>query len=58
MEKNMLDLLVVILCFLVFPLLILFIFAIYAYFKGKKKYEEEEGKKERAWDEFEDIKFE
>lgn len=58
MEKNIIDLLVVILCFLVFPLIIMFIFVIYAYIKGKKKFEEEEEKKERAWDEFEDIKFE
>ena len=58
MDNNILDLIIIIVCFLVFPLLVLFIFAIEAYFRGKKKFEEDEEKKERAWNEFEDIEFE
>lgn len=58
MDKNILDLIIILLIFFVFPIIISLIFVLYAYNKGKKKFEEDMKKKNREWNEYEEIELE
>ena len=58
MDSKILEILAYLLIFIGLPILLLLIIALVSYIKGKKKFEQEQEKEEKSWDEYEDIDFE
>lgn len=58
MDSKLVEILAYLLIFIGLPIVILLIIALISFIKGKKKFELEQEKEEKSWDEYEDIDFE
>ncbi len=58
MDSKLVEILAYLLIFIGLPIVILLIIALISFIKGKKKFEQEQEKEEKSWDEYEDIDFE
>jgi hypothetical protein len=58
MDSKILEILAYLLIFIGLPILLLLIIALVSYIKGKKKFEQEQEKEDKPWNEYEDIDFE
>lgn len=55
MESYLVEALTYFLFFALFPILIFLLVGLACYIKGKKKFEDEMNKKDKKWNEYEDI---
>ena len=58
MDSKLVEILAYLLISIGLPIVILLIIALISFIKGKKKFEQEQEKEEKSWDEYEDIDFE